>query len=75
MREFDIASHIAPPPPRGRIPTAPFRDLEVGQSFFIERPRPRRIPISYWVKTTGYRLTVRRCVEHGMEGFRVWRLA
>ncbi len=75
MSQIQIMNQVPLPPPRGRIPTAPFRELEVGQSFFIERPRPRRIPISYWVKSTGYRLTLRHCDENGLEGFRVWRLA
>jgi hypothetical protein len=75
MRQsFVIASNILPMPRMGREPSAPFRELKVGQSFFIERSRPKRIPISYWVRATGYKLISRRTVEGGVEGFRVWRV-
>jgi hypothetical protein len=72
MSQIQITSHIELPPPCGRISSAPFRELNVGQSFFL--PTTKRINSTYWAKQTGFKYTCRYRTEKGVAGVRVWRL-
>jgi hypothetical protein len=52
----------------------PFREMEVGDSFFTKRSRQNISAIArYWAKKENYTFATRDVVEKGVEGVRVWR--
>jgi len=57
----------------------PFPQLEIGQSFFVPASEKRTDQIQTaahnWAKYNNRKLTVRRRVENGITGTRVWRIA
>lgn len=56
----------------GGRPGYPFKDLQVGESFFAAAAS---INMTYWRRTTGFKFTARRVTEDGQVGHRVWRVA
>jgi hypothetical protein len=75
IEQFQICSHIAVPPRKGREPNVPFRELGIGQSFFVPYPQDKRLNPTYWRRATGFKFTYRRIVEGGIDGIHVWRIA
>lgn len=55
---------------RGK-PKYPFRQLEVGQSFWAPI---RQLNVTAWHHATGYRFTARKETVDGITGTRVWRI-
>lgn len=60
-------------PRSGRPCIYPWRQMEVGQSFFV--PNVSKLPTYYWARKTGYRYLSRLLVEREQTGVRVWRIA
>ena len=61
------------PTPRGRRSKYPFRDMEIGDSFFA--PRSSVIGIHGCARRhRPMRFTCRSVVEDGVPGIRVWRI-
>jgi hypothetical protein len=67
------------PPERlpGRFPVYPWRDMEIGDSFAVDRARDRQVrSVAWgWGKRHGQKFTVARVVEDGIEKVRCWRIA
>jgi len=62
------------PAPRGRRAKYPFRDMEIGDSFFS--PKSSVIGIHGCARRhRPMRFTCRSVVEDGVAGIRVWRIA
>jgi hypothetical protein len=79
MQDITIEKDI-PLAPHGnygkRTSKFPFRELLVGESFFVEGG-PRSTLAAYATmigRETGRKFTVRAVTENGLSGFRVWRL-
>ncbi len=73
MTEIRIHRGIPPPTDSGKANNEgkyPFRQLEVGDSFFA--PGVTSLPISYWKHVTGHKYTVR--VDKKASGTWVWRI-
>ncbi len=66
-----------PPENRGRKAKYPFRDMEVGDSFFIPK---KECASSGALQARGIKVlgtgttTVRKVTEKGVYGFRIWRI-
>ncbi len=74
---YEIENGIeAPEKHRGREPKYPWRELEIGDSFFVAAPNGRSISSSAWhaQRRYGFTLVVRTREENGVKGVRVWRI-
>lgn len=64
---------------RGRKAKYPFKEMEVGDSFFIPKTETARTTL-YNASATprlvklGFKFTMQTKTENGVEGFRVWRV-
>ena len=56
----------------GRPNTYPFKEMEVGDSFFV--PNPKYAGVYSSAKLAGVKVTSRRVNENGTDGLRVWRI-
>lgn len=60
----------------GRPAKYPFRQMEIGDSFFVERStRFMARAVFYWEKKCGGKFSARTVIENGVKGCRVWRVA
>lgn len=67
----------------GRKPKYPFREMQVGDSFFVPRPEARstkqhrallyKAAGKYRLRKPGFSVVIRPVTENGVEGVRVWR--
>lgn len=76
--EFHIEDGIPLPQKRGRPSSSmyPIRDLEVGQSFFIEGgTKATDKACRYIAKTAGFSIATRLLKQGVVPGLRVWRTA
>ena len=72
MNHMRIDAQITVPVANIGRPAYPFRDLSVGESFFVLGGKS--LNVGYWHKQTGYRYTTRSVTENGRTGIRVWRV-
>jgi hypothetical protein len=76
---YEIETGIeAPVKSRGREPKYPWRELDIGDSFFAsvaDAPgRSLRSSMIHAQKRYGLVLTSRTRVENGVKGIRIWRI-
>jgi len=82
MRDFKIEKNIELPPQRGSISIYPFKDLQIGDSFFVEGDKKKAGNVRgcmQWFKNRyGVVLTTRYREENQnsktVVGVRVWRI-
>jgi hypothetical protein len=78
MTRFRIDKGLPAPSGRsGRPPKYPFRELEVGDSFFVEGD-PRKLSGSVLgcaKNIVGKRFSSQKTTHNGKPGIRVWRVA
>lgn len=70
-RDVPIPKHTG----RGRAATYPFRDMEVGDSFFVTTSRPKTHPVRRAASAFAARHGGKFCTRRTDEGVRVWRFA
>lgn len=71
-----IDKDIPPPPEKKRVYKYPFAQMEVGDSFRwnVEERRKVATAAQDHTRRTGWRFTVRKQFEDGIEVIRVWRV-
>jgi hypothetical protein len=71
---YKIDNHVPmpPEPENGRHMLYPYRQLQVGESFFAP---VQALGTSRMREMTGFKFRTRRCVEDGVPGIRCWRIA
>ena len=73
---YEIDSNIEIPKAKHNDVKYPFRDLSIGDSFFVPDGDSLRGTISGFytrAKTNGTSITIRLVTENGIDGHRVWR--
>jgi hypothetical protein len=68
----NIDRYPVPNRDKGRPTKYPWRELQIGQSFFAPSTR---VNTAIWSRKTGFRYTQRHVRECGSQGIRVWRIA
>lgn len=73
---FKVERKIPTPEPAGRNPKYPWREMKVGDSFFVPGALVRTIhPAAHAAsKRTGFKFTCRTISEAQGSGVRVWRI-
>lgn len=61
-----------PPNSGGRPRKYPWRDMEIGDSFFI--PQKRYSGLFTGARNAGIKIRTRQMNENGVDGIRVWRV-
>lgn len=64
-----------PPPFSGKARKYPFRDMEIGDSFFAEIPVSRLSQAAHNNRQEGRKYTSRTVTENGVKGTRIWRIS
>lgn len=74
--EFKIDKGIPLPPPAkgGRNGKYPWREMEVGDSFFMPGAARSGAPQYLAGQRTGFRFSSRGVIENGVKGRRIWRI-
>lgn len=71
---IEIEKGVPIPPIKAAKNTYPYREMQVGDSFFI--PGKKSSEVTTHSKSTGHmKFTRRTVVENGVKGVRVWRFA
>ena len=62
---------------KGPVPLYPWREMDVGDSFFVPEAKTPRITgnAAGVAKRTGFKFSVRAVTENGVKGVRVWRVS
>jgi len=76
MTEIQLDNDVPVPSTSPRPTLYPFRDMEVGQSFFVPNKTPVQLSSSkaYATRRTGFRFICRTVTDWDVKGTRVWRI-
>jgi hypothetical protein len=76
MTEITIDKNVPAPAERRRMKQYPWREMGVGDSFFVSDRTSQQVSASagHASKRLDYRFTCRKAEQNGVKGVRVWRI-
>jgi hypothetical protein len=69
---IELTQDLPAPKYPGRPTKYPYRQMAVGQSFWVPR---LHLNTTDWARATGFKFQTKRCAENGVPGMRTWRVA
>ena len=69
---IELSSDVPIPTIKHRPPKYPYYQMLVGESFFVAR---NHVNSTDWARVTGFKFRTHRCVEDGVSGMRIFRIA
>jgi hypothetical protein len=76
MTEFQVEKGVPAPEERGRNATLyPWREMEVGDSFFAAGKTSQKLQSAAWHwRHNGWKFVARKETKDGVKGARIWRV-